>query len=69
MILEETKDLRPVALSAVLSKMYELIIRVRLYPKVEPLITRAQAGFRRGHSTIHLTLLLTQDIYGAWEDE
>ena len=64
---EDPKSYRPISLVCVPYKILERLIHARVEPIVDPLLSREQAGFRRGRSTVDQTVLLTQNIEDSFE--
>ena len=48
-------------------KILETLIHIRIYPVVDPQLSREQAGFRLGRSTVDQVTLLTQDIEDSFQ--
>ena len=64
---EDPKSYRSISLLCVPYKIFEKLIHARFEPILDPLLTREQAGFRRGRSTVDKTVLLTQNIEDSFE--
>ena len=61
---KDVSNYRPISLLSCFSKIIEKLVYIRLYSFLNKfnLISENQFGFRRGHSTCHLTFLLTDQI-------
>lgn len=62
---------RPIALSSVLAKITEHLIKHRLewFVESKSIIPKSQFGFRKGYSTMDSLSLLTTDIYIAFKEK
>ena len=58
----DPKIYRPISLLCVSYKIFERLIYTRVEPLIDPLLTKKQAGFRRGKSNLDQVVLLTQNI-------
>ena len=63
----DPKSYRPISLLCVPYKILERLIYARVEPLVDPLLPKEHAGFRRGKSTVHQSVLLTQNIEDSFE--
>ena len=63
----DPKSYRPISLLCVPYNIIERLIYVCVEPLVDPLLTKEQAGFRRGKSTVDQVVLLTQNIEDSFE--
>ena len=63
----DPKSYRPISLLCVPYKILERLIYFRIEPLIDPLFPKEQAGFRRGKSTVHQVVLLTQNIEDSFE--
>ena len=63
----DPKSYRPISLLSVPYKILKRLIYARVEPLIDPLLPREQAGFRRGKSTVHQVVLLTQNIEDSFE--
>ena len=64
---DDPKNYRPISLLCVPFKILERLLLARLEPVIDPLLPDEQAGFRRGRSTVHQIVNLTDDIEEAFE--
>ena len=64
---DDPKNYRPISLLCVPFKLLERLLLVRLKPIMDPQLPNEQAGFRRGKSTVHQIVNLTDDIEEAFE--
>ena len=64
---DDPKNYRPISLLCVPFKLLERLLLVRLEPIIDPQLPNEQAGFRRGRSTVHQIVNLTDDIEEAFE--
>ena len=62
-----SQNYRPISLLCVPFKLLERLLLVRLEPIIDPQLPNEQAGFRRGRSTVHQIVNLTDDIEEAFE--
>ena len=64
---DKRKDLRPISILPVLSKVYEKVILYQLNDYIEKsfIYNSTQSGFRKGHSTQTLFLKFSDDIQKA----
>ena len=65
---DDPKNYRPISLLCVPFKLLERLLLVRLDPIIDPQLPNEQAGFRRGRSTVHQIVNLTDDIEEAFEN-
>ncbi len=65
--IEDPKSYRPISLLCVPFKLLERMILARLEPIIDPQLPNEQAGFRRGRSTVHQVVKLTNDIENCFE--
>ena len=65
---EEAGSYRPISLLSVCFKLLERLIYNRLFPVVDPQLSREQAGFRPGRSTVEQVVKLTEYIETAFEN-
>ena len=65
--IDDPKNYRPISLLCVPFKLLERLLLARLEPVIDPLLPDEQAGFRRGRSTVHQIVNLTDDIEEAFE--
>ena len=63
----DPKSYRPISLLCVLYKILEMLIYARVEPLIDPLLSKEQAGFQRGKSTVDHVVLLTQNIENSFE--
>ena len=63
----DPKSYRPISLLCVSYKILERLIYARIDPLIDPLLSKEQAGFRRGKSTVDQVVLLTQNIEDFFE--
>ena len=68
---KDVSNYRPISLLSCFSKIIEKLVYIRLYSFLNKfnLISENQFGFRRGHSTCHLTSLLTDQIATSFEEK
>lgn len=66
---DDLNNYRPIALVPILSKVLELLIGKQLmyYFESNKFLTSAQFGFRKGLSTIHAVIRLTEEILDCYE--
>ena len=64
---EDPQSYRPISLLCVPFKILERLIYNRVEPIVDPLLSKEQAGFRHGKSTVDQVVLLTQIIKDSFE--
>ena len=64
---DNSKNYRPISLLCVPFKVLERLLLARLDPIVDPQLPNQQAGFRRGRSTVHQIVNLTNDIEESFE--
>ena len=64
---EDLKSYRPISLLCVPYKILKRLIHAGVGPIVDPLLSREQAGFRRGKLIVDYTVLLTQNIEDLFE--
>ena len=64
---EDPQSYRPISLLCVPYKILERLIYNRVEPIVDPLLSKEQAGFRHGKSTVDQVVLLTQSIKDSFE--
>ncbi len=64
---DDPKSYRPISLLCVPFKLLERMILARLEPIIDPQLPNEQAGFRRGRSTVHQVVKLTNDIENCFE--
>ena len=64
---DDPKNYRPISLLCVPFKPLERLLLSRLEPIIDPHLPDEQAGFRRGRSTVHQIVNLTDDIEEAFE--
>ena len=65
---DDPKNYRPISLLCVLFKLLERLLLAQLEPIIDPHLPAEQAGFRRGRSTVHQIVNLTDDIGEAFEN-
>ncbi len=65
--IEDPKSYRPISLLCVPFKLLERMILARLEPIIDPQLPNEQAGFRRGRSTVHQVVKLTNNIENCFE--
>ena len=63
----DPKSYRLISLLCVPYKILERLIYTRIEPVIDPLLSKEQAGFRRGRSTVDQAVLLTQNIEDSFE--
>ena len=63
----DSKSYRPISLLCVPYKILERLIYARVKTLIDPLLSKEQAGFRRGKSTVDQVVLLTQNIEDFFE--
>ena len=63
----DPKSYQPISLLCVSYKVLERLIYARVEPLIDPLLSKQQAGFRRGKSTVDQVVLLTQNIEDFFE--
>ena len=63
----EPRSYRPISLLCVPYKILERLIYARIEPIIDPLLSKKQAGFRRGKSTVDHVDLLTPNIEDSFE--
>ena len=63
----DPKSYRPISLHCILYKILERLIYARVEPLINPLLTKEQAGFRRGKSTVDQVVPLTQNTEDSFE--
>ena len=63
----DPKNYRPIYLLCIHYKILERLIYTRLEPLIDPLLSKKQAGFRRGKSTVDQVVLLTRNIEDFFE--
>ena len=68
---KDVSNYRPISLLSCFSKIIEKLVYIRLYSFLNKfnLISENQFGFRRGHSTCHLTSLFTAQIATSFEEK
>ena len=64
---DNPKNYRPISLLCVPFKVLERLLLACLDPIVDPQLPNQQAGFRRGRSTVHQIVKLTNDIEESFE--
>ena len=64
---DNPKNYRPISLLCVPFKLLERLLLARLDPVVDPQLPDEQAGFRRGRSTVHQIVKLSNDIESSFE--
>ena len=64
---DNPKNYSPISLLCVPFKVLERLLLARLDPIVDPQLPNQQAGFRRGCSTVHQIVKLTNDIEESFE--
>ena len=65
---KDPKSYRPISLLYVFYKILERLIYNRVEPIADPLLSKEQAGFRHGKSTVdQVVLLVTQNIEDSFE--
>ena len=67
---QNKKNYRPISLLPVFGKFFEKLLFDAIYEHlcINGLISPHQSGFRPGDSTINQLLLITQNIYGAFDE-
>ena len=65
---DDPKNYRPISLLCVPFKLLERLLLAQLEPIINPHLPEEQAGFRRGRSTVHQIVNLTDDIGEAFEN-
>ena len=67
---QNKKNYRPISLPPIFGKFFEKLLFDAIYEHVciNGLISPHQSGFRPGDSTINQLLLITQNIYGAFDE-
>ena len=63
----DPKSYRFIYLLFVPYKILEKLLYARVEPLIDPLLSKEQAGFRRGKSTVYQVVLLTQNIKESFE--
>ena len=63
----DPKNYHPISLLCVPFKLLERLLLARLEPIIDPQLPNEQAGFRRGRSTVHNIVNLTDDIEEAFK--
>ena len=63
----DPQSCRPISLLCVPYKILERVIYARVEPLIDPMLSKEQAGFRRGKSTVDQVVLLTQNIEYSFE--
>ena len=63
----DAKRYRPISLLCVPYKILKRLIYARVEPLIDPLLSKEQAVFRRGKSTVDQIVLLTQNIEDSFE--
>ena len=68
---KDVSNYRPFSLLSCFSKIIEKLVYIRLYSFLNKfnLISKNQFSFRRGHSTCHLTSLLTDQMATSFEEK
>ena len=56
----EVENYRPVSILPTISKIYERLIHKQLSTFFEPILSKFQCGFRKGHSTEHCLLVMIE---------
>ena len=56
----EVENYRPVSILPTISKIYERLIHKQLSTYFEPILSKFQCGFRKGHSTEHCLLVMIE---------
>ena len=64
---EDYKSYCPIFLLCVPYKILERLIHISVEPIIDPQLSREQAGFRHGRSTVDQTVLLTQNVEDSFE--
>ena len=54
------KNLRPVSILPILSKLFERLIRKQLSEFFESMLSKLQCGFRKGYGTQHCLLMMLE---------
>ena len=67
---QNKKSYRPISLLPIFGKLFEKLLFDAIYEHlcINGLISPHQSGFRPGDSTINQLLLITQNIYGAFDE-
>ena len=65
---DDPKNYRPISLLCVPFKLLERLLLAQMEPIIDPHLPEEQAGFRRGRSTVHQIVNLTDDIGEAFEN-
>ena len=63
----DLKSYQPISLLCVPYKILERLIYARVEPLINPLLSKEQAGFRRGTSTVDQVVLLIQNIEDSFK--
>ena len=63
----DPKSYQPISLLCVFYKILERFIYARVEPLIGPMLSKEQAGFRLGKSTVDQVVLLTQNIEDSFE--
>ena len=63
----DPKSYRPISLLCVPYNILEKLIYAKVEPLIDPLLSKEQAGFRRGKPTVDQVVLLTQIIENSFE--
>ena len=62
---DDPNQYRPIALTSVVARLFERVVKVRLVAKVDPLLSQAQTGFRTGRSTLQHAFSLSYRVQEA----
>ena len=68
---KDVANYRPISLLSCISKILEKLVYTRLYSFLKKfnIISNSQFGFRKGHSTSHLTSLLTDQLASSFNNK
>ena len=64
---DDPENYRPISLLCIPFKLLERLLLAQLEPIIDPRLREEQAGFRRGRSTVHQIVNLTDDMGEAFE--
>ena len=60
------KNYRGITLTSIAAKIYNALLRNRIEPKIDNILTKNQNGFRRNRSTTSQILTISRILEGVW---